>query len=457
MKTLQHDKILGTERIGRLLVRMSAPAAVAMLVTALYNVVDTIFIARGVGTDAIGGLTVAFPFQILVMAFAMMIGMGAASVVSRALGSGNRERAYTAAGNAFVISAVFGIFMTIVGYLFLEPILKLFGATPQLMGYAKEYLSVIFSGTFFITFAMSSNNIVRAEGRATVAMITMIVGAVFNIVLDPIFIFGFNMGIRGAALATVISQFLSFAFLLSFFLSGRSSLKIKLRHLRPERGVTREIFSLGIPALIRQGGMSIVIIVMNNSLGYYGGDIYISSFGIIFRILHFVLMPLFGLVQGFQPITGYNFGAGNIDRVKNTVKISILASTTLAALGFLLLALLPGPIFRIFSNDAYLIQTGIPVLRVVTLIIPFIGIQVIGASYFQAVGKAGPAFFLGLSRQFILLIPLMIVLPLLFGLWGVFTAFPAADFLSTVITGIWLLKDVRSLPEPQKEEAIPAC
>jgi putative MATE family efflux protein len=452
MKNQQHEKMLGTEGIGKLLVRMSVPATVAMLVHALYNLVDTIYIARGVGTEAIGGLSIAFPFQMLVMAFAMMIGMGTSSVVSRSLGAGNRERAYRAAGNSFAISALFGIVVTALGYLLIDPILKLFGATPLLIGYAKDYLLVVLSGTFFITFAMSTNNIVRAEGRATVAMIAMILGAAFNIVLDPIFIFGLNMGVRGAALATVISQFLSFAFLMGFFISGRSALKIQLRHLKLDRSVTREIFALGIPAFIRQGGMSIVIIIMNNSLGYYGGDIYISVFGIIFRILHFVLMPLFGLVQGFQPITGYNFGAGNIDRVKTTVRLSILASTTLAAFGFLLLILIPGPIFHIFSKDANLISTGIPVLRVIVMIIPFIGIQVIGASYFQAIGKAAPAFFLGLSRQFILLIPLMVVLPLVFGLWGIFAAYPAADFLSTLLTGIWLFKDVRSLPE----EPVPA-
>jgi len=451
----QHDRMLGTERIGTLLVRMSVPATVAMFVHALYNLVDTIYIARGVGTEAIGGLTIAFPFQMIVMAFAMMIGMGTASVVSRNLGAGNRERAYRATGNTFSISTVFGIIMTVCGYLFIDPILKLFGATPLLMEYARDYLSIILSGTFFITFSMSANNILRAEGKATVAMITMILGAVLNIILDPIFIFGLKMGIKGAALATVISQFFSFAFLLYFFLSGQSTLKIQMRHLKPDRCVVQEIFALGIPAFIRQGGMSIVMIIMNNSLGYYGGYIYISVFGIIFRILHFVLMPLFGLVQGFQPITGYNFGAGNIVRVKRTVRLSILVSTTFASIGFLLLILIPGPIFRIFSTDISLINTGIPVLRVIILIIPFIGVQVIGASYFQAIGKAGPAFFLGLSRQFILLIPLMLSLPLVFGLWGIFIAYPAADFLSSLITGIWLLQDVRSLPESQREEPVP--
>jgi putative MATE family efflux protein len=437
--------MLGSQSIGKLLLRLSVPATVAMLVMALYNVVDTIFVGRGVGTDAIGGLTIVFPFQIIVMAFANMIGIGTASVVSRNLGSGNRDRACTAGGNAFAVSIGFGLLVTILGYFLLNPILRLFGATPVLLGYAREYLSVILAGTVFITFAMSTNHIVRAEGRATVAMLTMVLGAVANIILDPIFIFGLKMGIRGAALATVISQFLSFCFLLLFYLSGRSSLKIRLIHLKAVGGVLKEIFALGVPAFIRQGGMSLVLILVNNLLGRYGGDIYISVFGVIFRILHFVLMPLSGLVQGFQPITGYNYGAGKIDRVKYGVRLTLLISSALAVAGFLILSLLPGPIFRIFSTDSNLIRAGMPVLRVVVLIVPLIGIQMIGSAYFQAVGKARPAFFLGLSRQFIFLLPLMIVLPLAFGLWGVFAAFPAADLLSSLVTGLWLWKDVRNL------------
>jgi putative MATE family efflux protein len=276
-------------------------------------------------------------------------------------------------------------------------------------------------------------------------MLTMIIGTACNIILDPIFIFGLKMGIRGAALATVISQFLSFAFLLVYFISGRSSLRIRFHHLKPDWTILRELFSLGVPVFVRQGGMSIVIIVVNNSLGYYGGDIYISIFGLIFRILHFVLMPLLGLVQGFQPITGFNYGAGNIERVKKTVKLALSAATILASFGFLALIFLTTPIFGIFSNDKELIQTGVPVLRLVVLIVPLIGLQMIGSSYFLAIGKAKPAFFLGLSRQFIFLLPLMIIMPPLLGVWGVFAAFPMADFISASVTGAWLFKDVKSL------------
>jgi putative MATE family efflux protein len=451
MMQQQRDRMLGTESIGRLLVRLSLPASVAMIVMALYNLVDSIFVGRGVGVAAIGGLTISFPLQMLVMAFSMMIGTGAASVVSRSLGAGNRERAHRAAGNAMASALVFGLTVTLLGRLFLPQLLRLFGATPVLSAYARDYLTVILSGTVFISFAMAVNNLVRAEGRATVAMATMILGAVVNMLLDPLFIFGFKMGIRGAALATVISQFLSFVFLLVFFAGGYSSLRIRLRHLLPDRGVLREILVLGFPALVRQGVGSVLVILMNNALARYGGDIYISVFGLVFRILHFVLMPILGVVQGSQPIIGYNYGAGSLERVKRAVRLSVSVATVLSAAGFLLLMTLSGPVFRLFSSDPALAAAGVPVLRLMVLILPLVGVQMIGTTYFQAVGKARPAMFLGLSRQVIFLLPLVIILPRLFGLWGVFSAFPAADFLSSIITGVWLYKDVRSLSGGKEE------
>ena len=217
----------------------------------------------------------------------------------------------------------------------------------------------------------------------------------------------------------------------------------------------KDILALGVPTFVRQGGMSIVFIVMNNSLGHYGGDIHIAIFGLIFRILHFILLPVFGLVQGFQPITGYNYGAGNTDRVIKTVKFTLIISAIISSFAFLIIMLFPGPIFHVFTTDTELINSGIPILRIIILIIPFIGVQVIGSSYFMAIGKAGPAFFLGLSRQFIFLLPLLIVFPLWFGLWGVFSAFPAADFISTLLTGIWFLYDVNKLKNKPIKKVVP--
>jgi putative MATE family efflux protein len=460
MNKKERDKMLGTEKISKLIAKLSIPAIAAMLVMTLYNLVDTIYVGKGVGPLAIGGLTIVFPFQMIVMALAMMVGVGAASVVSRKLGEGDHEKAYKAAGNAFTISTVFGVLITAAGFLFFDNILSVFGVTDKLMKYSSDYLSVILMGTVFITFTMSANNIVRAEGHANVAMATMLVGAVTNIILDPVFIFGFGLGVKGAALATVISQVLSCIFLLQYFMSGKSTIYIKPANLIPDFSLLKEMFSLGISAFIRQSGMSLVLIAVNNSLGFYGGEvlgnIYISVFGLVFRILSVILMPLFGLVQGFQPIAGFNYGAGNLDRVKETVKVSLRISIIIGSIGFAVLMLFPELALKIFTDsteEINLIQYGAPVLRIAIILIPLVGLQIIGSTYFLAIGKAGPAFFLGLSRQFVCLLPFILILPLFFGLWGVFYAFPVADFLSTAITGIWLLRDVRHL-QPRLSKAV---
>ncbi len=439
------DMMLGTEGIGKLLVKMSVPAIVGMLVNALYNLVDTIFIGRGVGTLGIGGLTVAFPVQMFIMSVAMLIGIGAASVISRSLGSGDRARANRSAGNTLSVSILFGIIVMILGYLLMKPLLRSLGATESIMPYSKDYLSVIFLGAPFITFAAASNNVVRAEGRATVAMLTMVIGTGLNIVLDPIFIFGLQLGVKGAAIATVISQFVSFLFLLFFFVTGRSSLEIKFRHLKPDWDVLGEMLKLGVPIFIRQFGVSIFAVIVNNSLRAYGSELYIAAFGVVNRLLMFMLMPLMGLAHGFQPIAGYNYGAGDFERVKQTVKLSVIVSTVAAAFFFIIVMAFPKPLLSIFTKDLLLISEGISVLRTVSLAVPLIGLQIIGATYFLALGKAIPSLFLGMSRQILFLIPLVLLFPLLWGLTGIWIAFPVADLLSTLVTVVWFSLDMRKL------------
>ena len=314
------DDMLGTMSMGKLLAKLSIPAMIGMMVNALYNVVDTIYIGRGVGALAIGGLTISFPFQMIVMAIGMTIGVGAASVISRNLGSGNRDKAYKAAGTALSVSIIIGLIMMIGGTLYLDQILRLFGASDTLIGYARSYLSVILFGVPLISFAMTSNNLVRAEGKAMIAMVSMLIGTGMNIILDPIFIFVFHLGIRGAAIATVISQALSFFFLLYFFVSGKSSLRIKIAYLIPDFHLFKEMVLIGLPAFVRQAGGSVLAVIMNNVLLFFGGDLAISSYGVINRLLMFTLMPIFGVVQGFQPIAGYNYGAENFDRVQKSIK-----------------------------------------------------------------------------------------------------------------------------------------
>lgn len=445
MKPQFDDSILGREKIWKLLVKLSVPATIGMMVNAVYNFVDAIYIARGVGTNAIGGLAIAFPVQMLVMAFGGLLGMGAASVISRNLGSGNRERAATAVGNTLVLSSILGVVIAVVGLIFLDPLIYLLGASDILHGFAKDYLSIILIGGIFMTVAMVASVLVRSEGQAKVAMRIMIIGAGLNIVLDPIFIFVFKLGIAGAAWATTISQFVSFLYAIIFYLRKRSAISLRRKSFMPQWSVLKEILALGFPAFIRQGGISIFMVLVNNTLGHYGGDIYISAYGIINRIIMFVLMPIFGMVQGFQPIAGYNYGAKKPDRVKLTVKLSMAYLVVFGSSAALLLSIFPGFFVSLFSPDKNLIEVARGFLRIIVLMFPLIGIQFVGASFFQAIGKPIPSLILGMSRQYLLLIPLVIILPMIFGIDGVIASFPTADLLATVITVTWLIREMKKL------------
>jgi putative MATE family efflux protein len=452
-----HSQLLGSEHIGKLLLRLSLPAMFAMFITALYNVVDTIFVGRGVGAHAIGGLTVAFPFQIIIMAVALMIGVGSASIVSRALGSGDPERASSTAGNAFSLSAVSGILVAVLGLIFTDPILSLFGATENLLLYAREYVGVVLFGAPFISVAMASNSLVRAEGKAAVAMITMVIGAGLNIILDPIFIFVFQLGIKGAALATVVSQFVSFAYITIFFLSGRSSLEMKFSHLLPNWSVLKEMTILGFPAFVRQFAATFLVVIINNGLRLYGGDLAIAAFGTVNRVLMFAVMPIFGIMQGFQPIAGYNYGARRYDRLGRVLKLANTASTLVALFFFTIMISMPSLILRAFSADPRFIEIGTHAMRIIILILPLVGLQMIGATFFQAIGRAFPSLILSLSRQVILLIPLLLILPIFLQMDGIWLSFPIADGLSTLITMLWVrhewkkIKGSKEVISPQPE------
>lgn len=442
---------LGSEEIKKLLISLSLPAMIGMIVNALYNIVDTIFVGRGVDTLAIGALTIAFPIQMLTMAFALAIGVGGAAVVSISLGKGDKEKADKVAGNAFFSAIIIGAFITILGLVFISPILTFFGATPEILPYAKDYVFVIFIGTIFYTFAVAANNLIRAEGNAKIAMFSMMIGTGLNIPLDYVYIFILNMGIKGAAIATIISQFASFIFVLAYLYSGKSALKVKLHHLKPDINILKEIFAIGLSAFANQMAGSVVGIVLNNSLKIYGTNLDIAILGTVNKIIMFLYMPLFGIVHGMQPIVGFNYGAKKMDRVKETIKLSLIGTTFMAVCGFLFSQIFATLIMSAFSKDTQFIQNGASIMKIVVFMVPVIGVQVVGATLFQCIGKAIPSLILSLLRQVLLLIPLVIILPKYIGIAGIWKSFPIADLGSTIFTATLMINEMKKITAEQEE------
>ncbi|MCC5910952.1 MAG: MATE family efflux transporter [Clostridiaceae bacterium] len=442
----RNDK-LGTEKISKLLFKLSLPAALAMTVNGLYNIVDAIFIGRGVGALGIGGLAIAFPIQMLIMGFAQMVGIGGASAISRSLGEGNEARAQKVTGNAFVCIFVLSSLLAIVGLTFTDQLLIVFGATENILPYARDYVRIIFMGSVFFAFAMACNNLIRSEGNAKAAMVSMIIGAGLNIILDPIFIFVLDLGMKGAALATVIAQFTSFMYVMNYMRSPQSSLRIKLHHLKPQWDIVKEILSVGFSAFARSSTSTIFSIVVNNSLRLYGGDIAITIFGIVNKTIAFLFMPILGVVQGMQPIAGFNYGAKKIDRVKEVLKLAVMATTGLAIIGWIIGQAFPHIIVGAFTDEAEIVARGGNVFRIVTATIPLIGLQLVGATLFQTMGKPIPALILSLLRQFITLTPLILILPRLFNLelLGVWIAFPVADVIAFIITLTLMKSEMKKL------------
>ena len=444
---------LGHEKIGRLLVRYSTPAMVAMFANSLYNLVDAIFVGQGPGAMALAALAVSFPIQMFILAIAQVVGIGSASIISRSLGAGEHRKAERTAGTSFAMVAVLSAGLTAAGLTFLTPLLRLFGATPAILPYARDYLSVILAGSFFFAYAVSSNNIVRSEGNAKAAMISMFIGVITNIVLDPLFIFALGLGIRGAAIATIIANMCAFVYLTRYFLSGKSMLRIQRQDLLPNPAIVREVMPIGLSSFTRVAAQSLVAIILNHSIVYYGDDIHLAVLGVINRLILFFLLPLFGLMQGFQPIVGFNYGAGNMDRTQETIWKTAITATALCCIAFLMLMLFPRFFLRLFSKDAQLLAEGVTIIRTVLIWLPFVGFQVVGATLFQALGRVFPALFLSMSRQILFLIPLVLLLPLSLGLTGVWLSIPVADCLSTLVTAIWVALEIRrmnrmSAPQP---------
>ena len=441
----EQTQALGTEKIGALLLRLSVPSTIAMSAMALYNLVDTIFVGQGVGVMAIGGLAVVMPLQMLIFAIAQVLGMGGSSVISRALGSSDVEKAELTFANLIFLTFLLSFFLTLGGYLWARPLLFLFGAQGQIIPYAVDYFLVVYAGTPFLAYAMIFNNIIRAEGNAKTAMLIMTMAAVINIVLDPIFIFGLGWGVKGAAAATVISQICAFVYMTFYYLRGKSSLHFNARHLALRRQIVKEVLAIGASSLGRHGAGSLLMAILNHILFIYGGALSVAVYGIINRVLRVTFMPIFGIVQAFLPITGFNYGAGNYKRVLLTLRKSMAVSTIIFSIIFIFLMVFARPVMATFSSNKDLIEQGQFAIRMILLVTPIIGFQMIGAGYFQAIGKALPSFFLSLARQLLFLLPLVLILPRHWGLNGIWFAFPAADVLSAIVTAFLLFPEIRRL------------
>jgi putative MATE family efflux protein len=446
VKPQTRSEMLASDKIGALLMKLSLPAIAGMLVHAVYNTVDAIFIGQWVGTSGIGAISVVLPIVIFIMAAMQTIGIGGSSIISRRMGAGDATGAGLTLGNMLLLTVLLGVAIQLVGIFALTPLLRLFGTSDALLPLTRQYFQIILLSGPLMVFSMVGTDAVRAEGNARMAMLTMVAGAVLNIILDPIFIYVLDMGIRGAAVATVISMALSSILLLLYLIRGSSEIPFALRYLRFKMDIIKEMLSVGSSAFARMGAMSFTVALVNHTLSYYGGDLGIATFGVIFRLLAFIFMPIMGLTMGLQPVVGFNFGARQFQRVRQSIKLTIIASTLIASAGFLVVLLFPEAIMRVFSNDPELVASGRSALRLCVLFLPLAGFQVVGAAFFQALGKALPALLLSLSRQVLALIPLLVLLPRVYGLNGVWLSFPVADIVASIITMAFVLAELRKLP-----------
>ncbi|MBC5837891.1 MATE family efflux transporter [Flavobacterium muglaense] len=434
---------LGTQNIKKLLIKQAVPASIGILFMSVNILIDTIFVGQWIGSLAIAAVTVVLPITFFISSLGMAIGVGGGSVLSRALGANDKEKALLTFANQIMMTFLLAFVFVVLGMFFSADMLLLFGAKGAIVQPATEFFFPIILSVPFLALCMMGNNIIRAEGKAKFAMYAMIIPAFVNIILDVVFIKIMNLGMFGAALATSISYFMCFLFVLWFFLY-KSELKLELKHFRFNFPVVKEITELSFVTFSRQGVVSILSIILNHTLYTYGGEHSLAIYGIISRMLMFALFPVLGITQGFIPIAGYNYGAQNYGRVQESIKISIKYAALLAAIIFVFILFFAQPIVAVFTTDPTVIAQTPTALRWVFAASPIIAIQLIGAAYFQAAGKAKKALFLTLSKQGFFLIPLVLILPNFFGIFGVWISFPIADVLSTLITGYFLKKEMNT-------------
>jgi putative MATE family efflux protein len=449
---------LGTEKMSKLLLQQSLPASIGFLVMSFYQMVDVFFVSRyAEGEIAIAAITVVLPITFLISSFGMAIGVGGSSVLARALGEGDTIKAQKTFGNQIKLTVGFVLFFVLVGFVFQEQLLRVFGANDEIIPFAKKYFNILLVGLPFLGWAMMTNNVIRAEGKPKVAMLTMIIPAVSNIILDYVLIYNFNMGITGAAIATSSGYILSGLYTLWFFVSGRSELKLIPDDLKLDFVLIKEITSIGSITLVRQSMFSILAIVLysqlnkwgliayENTLGQSGGSHAIAIYGLIRGFTLFVAFPIIGIMQGLMPIISYNYGAKNWQRVRHSVWLAIKWTTTISIILLTIITVFPQELIEIFTEDKDLLNHTPRVLQLIFLSLPVMGIGFIGGAFFQAIGEPVPALILTLARQGLFMIPLMYLLSNFIGLDGVWFSMPLGEILAGTWAGIWLYTRVRSL------------
>ena len=441
------EQRMATEGIGRLMLSMAIPSVVAQVINILYNIVDRIYIGHieGVGMEALTGVGVTFPIITLISAFSAFVGAGGAPLASIWLGKGDRKRAEKILGNGVSLLILFTIFLMLLFYLFQTPLLYLFGASDATIGYASAYINIYLLGTIFVELALGLNTFIISQGQSKVAMAAVLIGAAANIILDPVFIFGLRMGVRGAAYATVISQALSALWTVGFLVGPKSSLTIRLWALKPELRTIGSVMALGVSPFIMRATESLISIVLNNGLQQYGGDIYVGSLTIMQSVMQMYSAPLGGFTQGVQPIISYNFGAGNFDRVKKLYRWMIGISFGAAAGATLLTMIFPGFFAGMFTNDENLVALVQQVMPLFVCGMLVFGLQQGIQPTFLALGQAKISLFIAIFRKVILLIPLALILPLKFGVMGIYYAEPISDVTSATVATILFLANIKKI------------
>lgn len=449
MPNPNNPHILGTENIGKLLLDYSIPAIIGMTLTSLYNIIDSVFIGHGVGAMAISGLAISFPLMNLIMAFCTLVGVGGATISSIRLGQKDRNGASEVLGNVLVLCIVNAILFGGISLFYLDDILRFFGASDNTLPYARDFMQIILLGTPISYTMIGLNNVMRATGYPRKAMLTSMLTVASNIILAPIFIFYLKWGIRGAGIATVISQFFGMLWILHHFIDKESYIHFEKDMYRLKRRIVLSIFGIGMSPFLMNVCASMVVIIINNSLQNNGGDLAIGAYGIINRVLTLFVMVVLGLTMGMQPIIGYNYGARQFDRVRKTLKYGIITGMTITSIGFISCELFPHAIVAMFTDDyelTGLAQTG---LQIAVMMFPLVGCQIVISNFFQSIGKAKVSIFLSLSRQLLYLLPCLLFLTPLWGVIGVWSSMPVSDFFAFVTAVIILMMHFRKIKKKE--------